>query len=278
MLKKRNHGTQIAIALIIIMLCIVSLSSVTFALFTNGEDGKIGVNVTSGKISIDIVDAGDGRSLKGETLSFVGTDGGAVIVLGPGSLFRTEPFKIKNDGDIPINFIVYVKKEAYVDEKYLEALEFYIIEYSKLENKDLETVIDDPALTDAQSFEGSVPAKSLGESYCLVIRMKKDASNEVMNKKLVGVGITVFAVQGNVDASDALDSQPNDTTATETVTEPAETTVATEPAETVTEAPATEAAETEATETETTGAETNATETTVEAYATEIPDTEDPDT
>ena len=37
----------------------------------------------------------------------------------------------------------------------------------------------------------------MSETYYLVIRMKETAGNEFQNKTYTGIGITVYAVQGN---------------------------------------------------------------------------------
>ena len=36
-------------------------------------------------------------------------------------------------------------------------------------------------------------------TYFLIIRMKEEAGNAFQNKKYTGIGVTVYAVQGNVE-------------------------------------------------------------------------------
>jgi len=66
---KINNKTFI-IAAMVILLCLVSITGATLALFTSTtEDGKIGINATSGNLKVDIVDASENpSSLVGDVL------------------------------------------------------------------------------------------------------------------------------------------------------------------------------------------------------------------
>ena len=46
-------------------------------------------------------------------------------------------------------------------------------------------------------FEGELDAKECSKPYYLFIKMKETATNEFQGAKFNGIGITVFAVQGN---------------------------------------------------------------------------------
>ena len=49
-------------------------------------------------------------------------------------------------------------------------------------------------------FVDSLGAESIStDTYYLIIRMKEDASNKFQGKTYKGIGVTVYAVQGNVD-------------------------------------------------------------------------------
>jgi hypothetical protein len=94
------------------MFLVVTVVGLTVALFTsNDDDGKIGINVTSGECKIDIVDLG-GKTLVGDVLNFVTPDNREKIYFEPGSTYYTEGFKISNIGKIPVNFRVYVSEDA----------------------------------------------------------------------------------------------------------------------------------------------------------------------
>ena len=201
----RKHSKKIAVALIIILLCMVSLVSVTFALFTNGDDGKIGINVTSGKIKIDIIDP-QGKSLKGDVLDFVGSDGSTKgdIIWEPGAVFYTEPFAIENQGDSPVEYRMYVECSD-EDAKIVEVLEFFIVSTTDLKTKyptrESLNSIDD--LEELKEHKGRLePQTVCADTYHLVVRMKADADNDYENLVVNGIGITVYAVQGNVSIDD----------------------------------------------------------------------------
>jgi hypothetical protein len=48
-------------------------------------------------------------------------------------------------------------------------------------------------------FEGTLGPEESGKVYYLVIKMKESAGNDFQNKVYSGIGITVYAVQGNVN-------------------------------------------------------------------------------
>ena len=232
MYQDRKTHPRISIAIIIIVLCFISLIGVTYALFTNGDDGVIGINVASGDIGVDIVDK-DQMTLIGDVLNFVGVEGNPNEVRWePGAVHYTEPFAIKNLGNIPISYRVYIECKD-EDSVLLDVLEFYIITESELEAAGgrigLEQLDESVKM---QSFDKYLEAGALSEDYYhLVVRMVPEAGNEYQGKVLNGIGITVYAVQGNVDVSDALPSQ----TESETVTGTEAETETTAEAETVTE-------------------------------------------
>ena len=219
MQSSHKINPRISVAIIIIVLCFVSLVGVTFALFTNGDDGVIGINVASGDIAIDIVDK-DEKSMLGNVLHFVGVDGDPnKIIWEPGMVHYTEPFAIKNLGNIPVSYRVYVEcKEE--DSLLMGALDFYIISESDLKaaggRAGLELLDSSVKM---QSFDRYLEAGALSDEYYhLVVRMKPEADNDYQGLVLNGIGITVYAVQGNVDISDALPSTSTET-ANGTVTE-----------------------------------------------------------
>ena len=225
----RKHTKKVAVALIIILLCMVSLTSITFALFTNGDDGKIGINIAGGDIKIDILDDNE-KSLIDNVLSFVNydykDDDQNIILMEPGAVFYTEPFAVKNNGDIPVNYIVYINYSDH-EKDLVDALEFFIISKAKLyalgsSRENLNAIENYEEM--AEHRENLDPNQK-GEYYHLVVRMKKEADDRFQGKQLEGIGITVYAVQGNVDIEDVTASTETDINETEISTEvPAETT------------------------------------------------------
>ena len=184
-----NKGRKITLSVIAILLCLISLVGVTLALFTSGiSDGKIGINVTSGKVSVDIEDAA-GNSLVGEVLDFVSTSTSNPIYWEPGATFVTEPFKITNESDIPINYHLFVNNGAN-DSELVDVLEFYIT--TDPSRRETVGTLDE--------FKGELGVEDSSDvMYYLVVHMKETAGNKYQGLTLTGVGVTVYAVQGNVE-------------------------------------------------------------------------------
>lgn len=192
MLRFKSNKQAFIAAALVVLLCLVLLSGATYALFTNDpNDGTIGVVTTSGNIEIDIVDTA-GDSLQTKALAFLIPQGyvsSESVLFEPGATFFTQEFQVKNRGDIPVNFTLGVSKDETIDMKeFEEAFEVWIVKGKDFENAE-----------HLQSFKevGLAPGGE-SENYCLCIRMKETAGNEFQNKEYTGIGVTVYAVQGNV--------------------------------------------------------------------------------
>lgn len=190
MSRCKVKSSRIVIAAMIILLCLISIIGATLALFTNRDDGKIGINVTSGKVKVDIVEAeGDpAASLVNDVLDFHVVDEKTEVLFEPGACYYTEGFRIKNLGNIPINYILYITEDKDLEKDFYDAFDVWIT----TDPKDRSTGID------IKDFGGSLGVDKSSEVYYLVFRMKESAGNEYQNRKFKGVGITVCAVQGNV--------------------------------------------------------------------------------
>ena len=201
MVRYNTNKRAYIIAALIILLCLICLAGSTLALFTNqGDGGKIGIVTTSGDFEIDIIDTSEeGKSLVGEVLQFQTSAEHREIYFEPGATFFTQGFKIKNDGNIPINFRIALSdkddEEAIAEEsltmaEFLEAFDVWVSTSTSL----------DAEGERMPKFLGSLSADSVStDTYYLFIRMKEDAGNDFQNKKYTGIGVTVYAVQGNVD-------------------------------------------------------------------------------
>lgn len=179
------------IAALVILLCIISITGATFALFTSNEnDGKIGINATAGNLSVDIVDLSDEQNtLVGEVLKFVPKEPKENILFEPGSVYYTEGFRVKNDGDVLIRYIIYISEdETTVAADFAEAFDVWITT-NPTSRSDMVSM---------QEFEGKLYPTYESEPYYLVFRMKETADNKFQDREFTGVGITVCAVQGNV--------------------------------------------------------------------------------
>ena len=188
--KKQNRKT-IIMSLIVVFICIFCLTGATFALFTNDlKDGTIGVTTTSGNVRVDIIDTNIEKpsSLVGKPLQFQTTPKNKIIYFEPGSIYYTQGFRIKNSGDISIKYRLYVSEDEQLNMiEFLKAFEIWITD--DLENFENAKLVD--------FFEGELDAKDCSKPYYLFIKMKESATNEFQGAKFNGIGITVFAVQGN---------------------------------------------------------------------------------
>lgn len=187
MTRYKAQIESIIIAALVILLCLAFIIGSTFALFTD-NDGKIGINATAGNLEVDIVDQFNTRSLVGDTLDFITTAEKPIIEFEPGATFHTEGFRVKNDGNIPLNFILYISDDAEIDDGFSDAFEVWITN----------DVTDRTSGERLQDFSGRLEVGDSTDVYYLVFRMKETAGNEFQNRIFKGVGVTVCAVQGNV--------------------------------------------------------------------------------
>ena len=176
----------------VIVFCLASLVGTTIALFFNASnDGTIGVVTPSGDVAIDIVDT-SGATLQKKALLFITDSGGAdgnEVLFEPGATFYTQGFKVKNMGDVPVNFSLSVSKDEKIDMKaFNEAFELWIAK----EGDDFSTA---EKITEFK-VNGLAAGKS-SETYHLFVKMKESAGNEFQDKTYTGIGVTVYAVQSN---------------------------------------------------------------------------------
>lgn len=107
----------LVLPILAIILAVISATGSTLALFTSSEeDGTIGVNVTSGRVNVDIVNT-KGDSLVGNVLHLVPKDGRDEkdVYFEPGATFYTEGFRVSNIGTSPVNFRIYVSEDKQLD-------------------------------------------------------------------------------------------------------------------------------------------------------------------
>lgn len=185
-----DNQHKLIAAILIISLCFSSLIGSTLALFTSSlEDGTIGIIATSGDVEVAIVDAVTGKSLVGESLEFVTTSDQRAVYFEPGSTFRTQGFKVENTGDIPVQFRLSVSRDSKYDyTEFDKAFEVWVSE----------SLTDTSAAEPLKNFVGRLEVgKKTQTVYYLFIKMKETAGNEFQNKEYYGIGVTVFAIQGN---------------------------------------------------------------------------------
>lgn len=190
----RYNATKqsVIIAVLVILLCLIALTGATLALFTNNpNDGKIGIVTTAGDVAVDIVtDTEAEDSLVGDVLDFMVSATQQEATFEPGAVFYTQGFKIKNTGNIPVNFRLYISEDSSIDmAEFCEAFEFWITT-DPSSREHTERLI---------TFSDELGVGETSDTFYLVIKMKETAGNEFQNKTYSGIGVTVYAVQANVD-------------------------------------------------------------------------------
>lgn len=193
MFRYKTKKQAFIIAALIILICLVCLTGATLALFTSDiNDGTIGIITTAADLNVDIVDTA-GETLQGKALTFVTTAGAAdssKVLFEPGAVFYTQGFKVKNEGNVPVNFKLSVSKDDRIDQNEFDsAFDVWIVK----EGDDMSTA---QKLTE---FKGRIEVGKDSETYYLFIKMKETVGNEFQGKTYTGIGVTVYAVQGNVD-------------------------------------------------------------------------------
>jgi len=189
MFRYKSHKQAFIMTALVILLCLVCLTGATLALFTsNLNDGTIGIVTTSGDVEIDIVDT-EGATLQNKALGFITSSADKEPLFEPGATFYTQEFQVMNRGDIPVNFSLSVSKDDKIDmEEFDEAFEVWIVRASDEDFKNAERITN---------FKGRLEVGESSEKYRLVIKMKESVGNEFQGKTYTGIGVTVYAVQGN---------------------------------------------------------------------------------
>ncbi len=192
MFRYQSNKQAIVIAALIILACLVCLTGATLALFTSDlNDGTIGIITTAGDVAVDIVDAADTEnSLVGKVLAFQTSSDQRDVLFEPGATFRTQGFRIKNVGDVPVNFRLYISPDDKINmEEFLSAFDIWI-------STDSTKHVGAKSLNE---FTGSLAVdRSTQQTYYLFVKMKESAGDTFQNRTYTGIGITVYAVQGNV--------------------------------------------------------------------------------
>ncbi len=181
------------------LLCLVSLTGATLALFTsNVSDGTIGIVTTAGDVRVDIVDSA-GETLVGKTLEFEPKEEdenqNREVYFEPGAVYYTQPFRVENEGTIPINFRISISEDEDINmNEFRRAFDVWISRSTKL----------DSTAERLTEFQGRLdPATGdFSDPYYLFVRMKDTAGNEFQGKSYTGIGVTVYAVQGNVGVNE----------------------------------------------------------------------------
>ena len=202
MFRYKSHKQAFIMTALVILLCLVCLTGATLALFTSDpNDGTIGIITTSGDVEVDIVDTA-GNTLQNKSLAFITASDQAInsenALFEPGAAFITQSFRIKNTGDVTINFKLSIGKDDVVEiiggkqqpvnlDEFFRTFDIWIVEEGKEPVK-------------MKEFEvNGLKAKDSSGTYHLLIKMNESVGNEFQGKTYTGIGVTVYAVQGNAE-------------------------------------------------------------------------------
>lgn len=201
--RNRTYKQAFIMTALVTLLCLVCLTGATLALFTSDEsDGTIGIVTTAGEVKIDIVDL-DGKTLQNRALAFMVSSkymDSDSVYFEPGASFFTQGFKIKNDGNIPVKFHLSIGQNNIVDMKgnkvdindFLEVFDMWIT--TDPYNPDLAE-----PMNEFSGRLGTSETDNLSETYYLIIKMKESVDNDFQGEEYSGIGVTVYAVQGNAE-------------------------------------------------------------------------------
>ena len=192
MTRYKSHKQAFIMTALVILLCLVCLTGATLALFTN--DPNVGTNeiiTSAANVKVDLVDATTNTTLVGNVLQFQTTSDNKEILWEPGATLYTQGFKVKNTGDVPVNFTLYISNDEDLNmEEFNRAFEVWI-------SKTPAASDEAQRLTD---FKGRLEVGESSEcTYYLYIKMKESVGNEFQGKTYTGIGVTVYAIQGNVE-------------------------------------------------------------------------------
>lgn len=162
-----------------IALCMVMLVGTTFAWFTDTATANVNT-IKSGELKVDIVDE-HGVSLQGKekALQFVKSAEAPVgeeLLWEPGCTYRTQPFRIKNDGNLALKYTVVVNGTE-GDTGLLKVIKFQLVG------------------ANAEPADGHLSSNRTSEALYIQGHMDENAGNDYQNLTLTGVTVTVYATQ-----------------------------------------------------------------------------------
>lgn len=214
MVKKHNTGRILVLSALAVCVCFAMLLGTTFAWFT--DTAEVNVNtINTGKFDIDIVDA-TGTSIAApaataRALNFVRMDNTTTtptetpitgdILWEPNATYRTETFKVVNNGDYAVKFVI---ADVFATHTASGAKDLTkVLHYTVYIDGD-EYMTYDPATSTATyaASEGEValyPANTTGKaseaSFYISIRMDENAGNDYQECSISGMAVNVSAAQ-----------------------------------------------------------------------------------
>ena len=123
MTKKRSTKRALLLSALSLLMCVSMLIGSTFAWFTDSVTSGSNI-IKSGRLEVSLLDAA-GNSLEGKMIKWATADDRAQdqILWEPGCTYNTEPFTVKNTGNLALKFRLFVNG-INGDEKLLEVIDF----------------------------------------------------------------------------------------------------------------------------------------------------------
>ena len=179
MTTKRSTKRALLLSALSLLLCVSMLVGSTFAWFTDSVTSGSNI-IKSGKLEISLLDA-DGNSLEGEMIEWATADGRAQdqILWEPGCTYNTEPFTVKNTGNLALKFRLVVNG-INGDEKLLEVISF-VCKAGTLD------------LVNGNEYT-LLPGEEIA-GIALTGHMAEEAGNEYQGLTIENISISVIATQ-----------------------------------------------------------------------------------
>ena len=190
-MRRQRSAIGNFIEVTLIILYILAMLSFGGYIFTRDDTpgGSNNVNVSNGSLKVDIIDSAEHFSLVGDVLDFAVPDENRNIYFEPGATYITQPFAIKNEGTLAIDYFITISEgdaDPKTVEEFKKAFVFWIT--TDPSGKSGETLL---------SYRGALEPGSYSEDLYIVVAMREDAGNEFQGKSYEGIGITVNAVELN---------------------------------------------------------------------------------
>lgn len=183
-MKTRNSTkSKLLSSVIALVLCVSMLIGATFAWFT--DTASTGVNkIQAGNLDVQLLDEND-NSLEGKTLKWQKAAGHTeeTVLWEPGCSYTLTPFKIKNNGNLALKYIVTITGIV-GNAELLNVIDFTV-----------EGVAGAETAAALNNFEGSLAPNSETGMITIKGTMKTTADNTYQGKSIDSIGITVRATQ-----------------------------------------------------------------------------------
>ncbi len=198
MARSKNTKRALILSAMSLLLCVSMLVGTTFAWFTDTDTATV-TNIVSGTLDIKILDANGNE--KKDALNFVNKNGSADILWEPGATFRTEGFKLKNNGSLYLKYKIQINNTEVSYNKLNEVIDFSLV-------KEDGTVIDLATMKDIEL----APTTGMSDLMFIEGKMQTTAGNEYQGQTMTGVSITVLAAQATEEFDSTTDQYDKDAT------------------------------------------------------------------